>query len=249
METLDAGLVTAQTISARRRHGGYREAGGGCSRDVHRAAGTVQCGAEDIHHTRIGPHVNETARGGSQRRPDKWKSASTPVVPDRMPPAPAASAGVAQAEAPLSRLVDIVIEPPEMPALETSRRLPLISTVPVTAEMGASMQRVARARLEHHLAALGTDGAGLDQAAVFELAREDPDGIALQRSQVDGLVAGRLQFHADAFQAAPGQFHLLACGQQAWRRRATAPGLGCRPAHPGRSAPRRRCGRESSRQR
>ena len=71
--------------------------------------------------------------------PDKWISASTPVVFNRMPPAPAASVASLRLMAPLSRLVDIVIEPPEMPALETSRCLPLISTVPVPALIGAPM--------------------------------------------------------------------------------------------------------------
>ncbi len=68
--------------------------------------------------------------------------------------------------------------------------------------------------LEHHLAALGRDAGGLDQAAVFELAGEDSDGIALQRPQIDSAVPRRLQFQADTFQPAAGQLDLLAGEQQ-----------------------------------
>ena len=97
--------------------------------------------------------------------------------------------------------------------------------------------------LEHHLAALGADAGGLDQAAVFELAGEDSDGIALQRSQIDSAVLGRLQFQMDALQAAAGQFDLLAGQQAASRRWPPAPALPCRPRFAARSAPHRRCAR------
>ena len=67
--------------------------------------------------------------------------------------------------------------------------------------------------LQHHLAALGSDAARLDQSAVLELSGEDRNGIALQRAQVHGLVGGRLQLQHDAFEPATGQLHLLAGGE------------------------------------
>ena len=63
---------------------------------------------------------------------------------------------------------------------------------------------------EHNPAAFQRGGAGLDQAAVFEGAGKDAHGVALERAQVNGLIAWCLYLHADAFEAAPGQLNLLA---------------------------------------
>ncbi|HXE47051.1 MAG TPA: hypothetical protein VN663_01705 [Ramlibacter sp.] len=73
---------------------------------------------------------------------------------------------------------------------------------------------------EHHLAALGADARCLDQATVLELAGEDAHGIAFERAEIEGLVAGRLQFQADTLQPAAGQFDLLpGCQQRGAARR------------------------------
>ena len=42
-----------------------------------------------------------------------------------------------------------------------------------------------------------------------ERAGKDGDRVALERTQIDGLIRGRLHFHADAFQATSCQFDLL----------------------------------------
>ena len=63
--------------------------------------------------------------------------------------------------------------------------------------------------LEHDLAAFQTGRGCLDQSAVPERAGKDGDRVALERTQIDGLIRGRLHFHADAFQATSCQFDLL----------------------------------------
>ena len=42
---------------------------------------------------------------------------------------------------------------------------------------------------------------------------KDTNGIAFERTQIDGVVTRRLHLQADAFQTAPGQLDLPACRQ------------------------------------
>ena len=68
--------------------------------------------------------------------------------------------------------------------------------------------------LQAYPAAVHRDGVSPDLAAVPQGAGKDAHRVASQGTQVERLVSGGLQLEADAFQPTPGDFKLLAGGQQ-----------------------------------
>ena len=70
------------------------------------------------------------------------------------------------------------------------------------------------AGLEDHFAALYRDRISPDLAAVLEGAGKNTHRITAEHAQVEGLVGRGLHLKADAFEPAPGDFKLLAGGQQ-----------------------------------
>ena len=65
-------------------------------------------------------------------------------------------------------------------------------------------------RPQHHLATFQGRGLGPDDAAVLQRSCEDTDRIALERAQVDRLIARRLDFQANPFQSAASDLDRLA---------------------------------------
>ena len=66
---------------------------------------------------------------------------------------------------------------------------------------------------QHHLATHQLGGVGLNDACVAQAGGKKPNRIAFKPTQINGLVAGRLQLKGNAIQPAAGQQYLLASGQ------------------------------------
>ena len=80
-------------------------------------------------------------------------------------------------------------------------------------DLGIAVHRGVAAGLQHDAPALHAHLRGLHLAAQVQRAGKQPDGVALQSAQAEGLVAGGLYLQGDALQAAPGDVDALAGGQ------------------------------------